>query len=59
MRCLDPTAWRPHPEERKLLVRREPVGLAGGRVVYRLLPEGRIENFDGVTIIAPPSKGSI
>jgi murein tripeptide amidase MpaA len=46
--------WRAHPEKRKLLVRREPVDGPGDGPFYRLLPEGRIENYDGVTIKIPP-----
>jgi murein tripeptide amidase MpaA len=49
MRIPDPNgAWKPHPEEPRLLVRREPAE-AGG-TYYRLLPEGVLENYDGVTI---------
>ena len=56
MRVEDPNgAWRPHPDERKLLVRREPVDTPDGRAV---LPAARrrggIENYDGVTIKIPP-----
>jgi murein tripeptide amidase MpaA len=55
MRVEDPNgAWRPHPQERKLLVRLEPVDSPEDGPFYRLLPEGRIENFDGVTIKVPP-----
>jgi murein tripeptide amidase MpaA len=50
--------WRGHPDAPKLLVRREPVDGAGDGPFYRLLPEGRIENYDGVTIkVAPPLEG--
>jgi murein tripeptide amidase MpaA len=50
--------WRRHPDAPKLLVRREPVDGAGDGPFYRLLPEGRIENYDGVTIkVAPPLEG--
>jgi murein tripeptide amidase MpaA len=55
MRVEDPNGpWRLHPEEPKLLVRREPVDGQDDGPFYRLLPEGRIENFDGVTIKIPP-----
>jgi hypothetical protein len=55
MRVEDPNgAWRPHPEIPRLLVRREPVDDANDGPFYRLLPEGRIENYDGVTIKIPP-----
>jgi Zinc carboxypeptidase len=46
-------AWRRHPEEPKLLVRREPVDGPDDGPFYRLLIEGRIENYDGVTIRIP------
>jgi len=46
--------WKPHPEEPRLLVRREPAETGGE--YYRLLPEGRLENYDGVTIKVQPNK---
>jgi murein tripeptide amidase MpaA len=55
MRIEDPNgAWRPHPDEPSLLVRREPIDGSGDGPFYRLLPEGRIQNYDGVTIKVPP-----
>jgi murein tripeptide amidase MpaA len=55
MRVEDPNGpWRLHPEEPKLLVRRDPVDGPDDGPFYRLLPEGRIENFDGITINIPP-----
>ncbi len=58
MRIQDPNgAWKPHPEAPALLVRREPDDLPGGGY-YRLLTEGRIQNYDGVLIdIAPSLEG--
>jgi murein tripeptide amidase MpaA len=54
MRVEDPNgAWRPHPEERSLLVRREPVDGPDDGPFYRLLAEGRVENYDGVTLKVP------
>jgi murein tripeptide amidase MpaA len=47
-------AWKPHWELPQLLVRREPVDGTEEGPFYRLLPEGRIENYDGVTIKIPP-----
>jgi hypothetical protein len=55
MRIEDPNgAWRPHPEEPALLVRREPVDGPDDGPFYRLMAEGRIQNYDGVTIKVPP-----
>ena len=49
MRIPDPNgAWKVSPEEPRLMVRRAP-DETGGQY-YRLLPEGRIENYDGITI---------
>ena len=55
MRVEDPNgAWKPHPDERRLLVRRDPVDGPDDGPFYRLLYEGRIENYDGVLIKTPP-----
>jgi len=55
MRIEDPNgAWKPHPDEGRLLVRRNPIDGPEDGPFYRLLPEGRIENYDGVTIKIPP-----
>jgi murein tripeptide amidase MpaA len=49
MRILDPNgSWKVCPEEPRLLVRRDPTET--GSQYYRLLPEGRIEDYDGATI---------
>ena len=49
MRVHDPNgAWKPHPADPRLMVRRDPVETGGS--YYRLLPEGLLRNFDGVTI---------
>ncbi len=49
-------AWKICPTEPRLLVRREPTE-TGGRY-YRLLPEGHIEDYDGVLInIQSPKEG--
>jgi len=47
-------AWKICPTEPRLLVRREPTETGGQ--YYRLLPEGRIENYDGVQIQIQRSK---
>ena len=49
MRVPDPNGpWKTCPEEPRLLVRREPTETGGQ--YYRLLPEGRIEDYDGALI---------
>jgi murein tripeptide amidase MpaA len=57
MRVPDPNgSWKPHPDEPRMLVRREPDDAAGE--FYRVLWEGRIRNYDGVSIkVAPPLEG--
>jgi len=55
MRVPDPNgAWKVCPEEPRLMVRRDPAET--GSTYYRLLPEGRIEDYDGVTIQIQPRK---
>ena len=55
MRIEDPNGqWKPHPDEPRLLVRRDPIEVGG--TYYRVLPEGMIENWDGVTIQSKPRK---
>lgn len=58
MRLPDPHGnWKTHPNEPRLLIPRDPDDPPGGNY-YRLLPEGRIRNYDGVTIqMAPPVEG--
>lgn len=46
--------WKPHPEEPRFLIRRDPTET--GDPYYRL-PEGRLGNWDGVTIaLAAPKE---
>ncbi len=55
MRIPDPNgAWKVCPEEPRLLVRRDPDDVGGS--YYRLLPEGRLEDYDGATIYIQPGK---
>ena len=57
MRQRDPNgAWKPHPEDPRLLVARGPDDLDGE--FFRVFPEGSIQNWDGVTVpIAPALEG--
>jgi murein tripeptide amidase MpaA len=55
MRVPDPNgAWKVCSEEPRLLVRRDPEETGG--TYYRLLPEGEIEDYDGVTVRIQPRK---
>ena len=55
MRISDPNgAWKVCAEDPRLMVRRDPA--ESGGTYYRLLPEGRIEDYDGVTIQIQPKK---
>ncbi|MBC8119524.1 MAG: carboxypeptidase, partial [Burkholderiaceae bacterium] len=50
MRIADPNGpWKKHPNEPLLLVRRAPTDAPGGDY-FRVLSEGRIENYDGVSV---------
>jgi hypothetical protein len=57
MRMRDPNgSWMPHPEDPRLLIARAPDDVEGE--FYRVLPEGTILNWDGVTVpVAPPLEG--
>ncbi len=57
MRVPDPNgAWKVHPDDPRLMIRRDPTE-ENGRY-YRILPEGLLKNFDGVTInIRQPKEG--
>ena len=49
MRIPDPNgSWKRHPKEPRLLIRRDPAE-TGGKY-YRVLPEGKLKNYDGVEI---------
>jgi murein tripeptide amidase MpaA len=49
-------AWKVHPKDPRLMVRRDPVE-TGGKY-YRILPEGFIKNYDGSTIdVRRPKEG--
>jgi murein tripeptide amidase MpaA len=56
MRVRDPNgAWKPYAGDPRLLVPREPDDAPGSGEFYRLLTEGLIQNYDGVTIKTAPS----
>ncbi|MEP7275978.1 MAG: M14 family metallopeptidase [Betaproteobacteria bacterium] len=40
--------WKSHPDEPRLLVRRDPAETGG--TYYRVLPEGRLSGYDGFTL---------
>ncbi len=46
--------WKADTKDKRVLVRRDPVE-TGGRY-YRLLPEGMLLNYDGVTTRVPPDR---
>jgi murein tripeptide amidase MpaA len=55
MRVPDPNGpWKVCPDEKRLLVRRDPTETGGQ--YYRMLVEGLIEDYDGVTIQLQPDK---
>jgi murein tripeptide amidase MpaA len=55
MRIPDPNgAWAPHPDQPRLMVRRDPTSAGGA--YYRMLPEGRLVNYDGVQVKIAPNK---
>ncbi|MBI4673913.1 MAG: carboxypeptidase [Chloroflexi bacterium] len=55
MRIVDPNGpWKAHPDDPRILVPRDPTEVGG--TYYRILPEGRLENYDGVTFGLAPNK---
>ncbi|MFM7321470.1 MAG: M14 family metallopeptidase [Armatimonadota bacterium] len=55
MRIPDPHGpWKCHPDEPRLMVRREPTEVGGA--YYRLLPEGMLDRYDGWEIMVAPHK---
>ena len=49
MRIADANGlWKPHPQEPRLMVRREPTETGG--TYYRVLPEGTYAGYDGYTL---------
>jgi len=50
MRIADANGpWKKHPQEPRLLVRRDPTDPPGDEY-FRVMTEGRIENYDGVSV---------
>jgi murein tripeptide amidase MpaA len=43
-------AWKKHPEEPRMMVRREPDEAAEDGIFYRIFPEGTLEAYDGVSV---------
>ncbi len=55
MRIKDPNGpWKAHPDEPRLMIRREPEEVAGD--FYWIFPEGVIKNYDGYLFSVPPKK---
>lgn len=55
MRIPDPNgAWKKSPSEPRLMVRRDPI--ESGGEYFRVLPEGRLQEYDGFTIKIQPKK---
>lgn len=48
-------AWKKHPKEPRLLIRRDPDEWNEDGEFFRLLPEGTIRNYDGVMIKTAPA----
>lgn len=49
-------AWKAHPDEPRLMIRRDPIETGGE--YFRIMAEGRIEDYDGALIpLAPASQG--
>lgn|SRR5574341_9903 len=55
MRIKDPNGpWKPHPDEPRLMVRRDPDDVAGD--FYWVFPEGELRNYDGSIVRVLPKK---
>src|SRR5437867_5806223 len=57
MRLADANGiWKAHPQEPRLMIRRDPTEVGGS--YYRILPEGRLEGYDGFTLkVKKPKEG--
>ncbi|MEO8739324.1 MAG: M14 family metallopeptidase [Casimicrobiaceae bacterium] len=49
--------WKSHPQEPRLMVRREPTEVGGA--YYRIVPEGTVEAYDGFTLNIKKSKHAL
>jgi murein tripeptide amidase MpaA len=59
MRLEDPNgAWKPYPNDARLLVARAP-DEEGDGPYYRLLTEGTVQNYDGVSVASAPLRAGI
>ncbi len=58
MRVADPNGlWKVHPQEPRIMVRREPAEVGG--TYFRLLPEGTFDDYDGFTLKVKKAKQGI
>ncbi|HEX2620854.1 MAG TPA: M14 family metallopeptidase [Phototrophicaceae bacterium] len=58
MRIADDNGeWKAHPDDPRLLVRRDPTEIGG--TYYRVIPEGKLVDYDGVTITPRPRKENL
>lgn len=58
MRLRDPNGtWKRHPREPRLLIRRDPAETGG--TYFRVLPEGRLKNYDGALITVREPKENL
>jgi len=57
MRIPDPNGlWKKHPDDARLMVRRDPTEIGGE--YYRIVPEGTYRNYDGFTVkVNRPQQG--
>ncbi|MDJ0769451.1 MAG: M14 family metallopeptidase [Ilumatobacter sp.] len=59
MRVTDPNgAWKSYPSDPRLLIARDP-DEDGDGPYYRLLTEGRVQNYDGVLVPTAPERAGI
>lgn len=55
MRVPDPNgAWKKHPEDSRVMIRRDAIEVGGE--YFRLLPEGRLTDYDGAIIKLQPNR---